>query len=136
MSGTQHPGLEEARLRMGTYLTTHTVHSMLDPHLEADEPVKALAHGAYEGRRGLLALTDRRLLFAQDAHAGGGSRSCPLEDIQSVEWTRHGNPGTITVRTARSCHELRRVSLRDGAVLVDELRASLAALGAEEPVAR
>ena len=132
MTKTQHPEIDEVRYRLRTYLTAHTAHGMLDAQLEPDEHLRAMAVGGYDHGRGVAALTDRRVLFVQEAVAGGAVRSLPLAEVTSVEYARRGNVGTVTVRTARSCHQLYRAAILDGRGLAEAIQAVLDARRAAE----
>jgi Bacterial PH domain len=133
---TQHPEINDCTYRLSTYLTTATAHRLLEPHLAPDETVQVMALGNYDGGRGLLAVTDRRVVFAQEAIAGGASASYAFAQVTSAQWARHGGTGTVTVRTDGSRGDLKRTAIRDGIAVVAAIQARVEearAGGAGEP---
>ena len=123
-----HPELLDVRDREHLWLTGRTLHRTLDAHVPADEEVRELLVGAVDGGRGLLAVTDARVVVAQDPRDGGECTSIPLGEVTSVEWKRHGPTGSVAVRTAHGGCVLHHVDLHRGPAVVLDLQDRTSAL--------
>lgn len=123
-----HPELLRVRDREQLRLTGRTLHRTLDEHVPVEEEVRELLVGAADGRRALLAVTDVRVVVAQDPRDGGECTSIPLEEVVSVDWTRHGPTGSVAVRTARGSCVLHHVDTHRGPAVVLDLRDRVGAL--------
>lgn len=123
-----HPELARVRDREHLWLTGRALHRTLDHHVPAEEEVRELLVGAVDGGRALLAVTDARVVVAQDARDGGVCTSIPLDEVTSVEWSRHGPRGSVAVRTAHGGCVLHHVDARRGPAVVLDLRDRAGAL--------
>lgn len=83
--------------------------SRLIEHLHEDETVLGITTGRYSGGRGLLTLTDQRLLFTYDGWAKSASEGAPLEHVSSIEWTKSWFRGTINVYSTGNDRHISRV---------------------------
>ncbi len=119
----EHPELVRIRDREGLWVTGHTLRAALAGHLPPGEQVHELLLGAVGPGRAVLALTDQRVVVAQEPRAGGVCADVPLEQLTDVEWARHGPTGTLALRTRRGCTTLRHVDLRRGAAVATAVRA-------------
>lgn len=78
-------------------------------HLHEDELVLAATTGKYAGGRGLIALTDSRLIVTYDGYVRSASEDFPLEHVTSIEWNKKLLRGRIVVFSAGNEVELKNV---------------------------
>lgn len=94
--------------------------------LHDDEPVERMATGLYGSGVGLLALTDRRLLFFHRGWLSQTLEDFPLDRITSVLWHVGMVGGTVTIHASGKRAEITKVQKDDGRELTDRLRERLA----------
>jgi hypothetical protein len=94
----------------------------LPEHLAPGELVEYLATGRVDNGAGLLALTDRRLLFLRDGLLSKSTEEFFFDRITSVAWSSGMLLGKITVATHGGNHIIDGVPKSDGKLLVDALR--------------
>lgn len=78
-------------------------------HLHEDELVLAATTGKYAGGRGLIALTDSRLIVTYDGYIRSASEDFPLEHVTSIEWNKKLLRGRIVVFSAGNEVEIKNV---------------------------
>ncbi len=81
----------------------------LEQSLTADETVLRMADGRHSRQRGLVVLTDHRILFRSKGRPGQVVFSVPITDIASIEGSTRRSTGTIVISAA------------DGQFVVDEI---------------
>lgn len=74
--------------------------------LQDDEQVRALAVGEYKSKKGVLAATDRRLIFAGAGFPVGRSESFPYHKVLSVDHEIKLMGGTVTVHASGNSAQL------------------------------
>lgn len=102
--------------------------------LRDDETVERMATGMYGRRVGLLALTDRRLLFLRRGRLSQTIEDHPVDRITSIQWHTAVLSGTLTVYTAGRRAVITNVQKDDGRDLADSLRALLTRRAAADDV--
>lgn len=102
--------------------------SRLEWVLHEDETVQRLATGMYGRGVGLLALTDRRLLFFHRGRLSQTIEDFPIGRITSVQWHAGVLSGTITVYASGTKAEITNVHKDDGRELTERLRDRLVRL--------
>lgn len=100
----------------------------LPEHLWEGELVNLLTAGMYGAGTGVLALTDRRLLFLKDGIMAKTSEDFPLEKISSIQWSSGMLLGTITVFASGNKAEITQVQKQDGKAITDAVRAHIGGL--------
>jgi hypothetical protein len=82
--------------------------------LYEDEEVMNLTQGQYEGNQGLVAVTDRRVMFVDEGMIRSHREDFPYERISSVQCKKSLMSGTLTIllpatrRSSRtSCQRIR-----------------------------
>lgn len=121
MSRTQlRSDIASARDRASFRLGSGREIKKLAGYLWEGETVKRLVTGNYAGRMGLLARTDRRLLFLYDGMLSQRSETFMFGKISSVQW--HGGMiwGKIRIFTSGNIAEIDQVPKQDGRLMVDE----------------
>jgi len=94
-------------------------------HLHGDEHVFMMTSALYVRGAGLLALTDRRLLYVQDAGGLGYEHihSTSLDSITTVTWTMNTFSGTMKVHTTGGeVLEARQMVIGEGSEFADRLQ--------------
>ncbi|HUR62998.1 MAG TPA: PH domain-containing protein [Candidatus Thermoplasmatota archaeon] len=86
----------------------------LQPHLEEGEDVRHAVAGTFEGKSGLLAATNVRLLFATSGLIRDRVTSWPYDDLQEVAATVDRNEGTVSFSCGGATYEVSHCD-RDGA---------------------
>src|SRR5699024_3072754 len=74
--------------------------SKLQGFIMDDERVIAIASGRYGGGRGLITLTNRRILFSYHGYVRSSSEYLPLKNVTSIQWTHSFFKGTIVIAAA------------------------------------
>lgn len=97
----------------------------LADHLWEGECVERLASGTYGGGMGLLALTDRRLLFLKDGIMSQTSEDFPFEKISSIQWSSGMMLGKIQVFVSGNKAEIESLGKDEGKQIVDAVRARI-----------
>ncbi|WP_345377145.1 PH domain-containing protein [Frondihabitans cladoniiphilus] len=94
----------------------------LESHLWEGEVVVQLATGTYGSGTGIIALTDRRLLFLKDGIMQQVSEDFPFEKISSIQWNSGLVLGKITVFVSGNKAEITNVTKQTGKAIVDAVR--------------
>ncbi len=93
-------------------------------HLSENERVEHLTPGIYDKGAGVLAHTDRRLLFLRDTWRGSAtSEDFPFSRISSVQWSSGLMLGTVTIFANGNTAEIKNVPKEIGKSMVDAVRA-------------
>lgn len=92
------------------------------------ETVQALAIGQYGGGQGLVAMTDKRLLFFKHGILKQVVEDFPYNKVSSVQWSAGPLMGTLTVFTSGNKAEIKSMQKDSGKALADKLRARLAGM--------
>ena len=101
----------------------------LESYVDVDEHVDRMTAGLYGLERGLLVLTDRRLIFINYHIMSETAADIPLRNITSVAWQSERRLGAIVISTAEGKTEIKNVDHSDGKDFVDVVRARLCAPG-------
>jgi len=120
------PDIEAARTRMRTKIRSGKEIKRLVRYLWEDEHVERMAAGNYGKGQGLLALTDRRLLFVKEGMTKQ-TEDFPVEKVSSVQWASGITTGTITIFASGNKAEIKGVNKDDGKEMADHLRQRLSA---------
>ena len=86
------------------------------------ETVEMLAAGSYGGGLGLLAMTDRRLIFLKHGFMSQKLEDFPYANISSVQWQGGMVQGTLTVYASGNKAEIKNITKADGKAMSDKLR--------------
>jgi hypothetical protein len=86
--------------------------------LEDGENLENLAQGLYEGNEGIVAVTDRRLLFVEEGVMRSRLEDFPFDRISSIQSEKNMLAGKLTVFAAGNKAEVDRVMPKDR---VDEI---------------
>ena len=116
------PDIAEAAGRMDTQMGAKREIRSLETQLWEGEQVQHLASGLYAGGTGLVALTDRRLLFYMDGRMKKASEDFPLEKISSVQWTSGMMLGSLTIFASGNKAEITNMSKVGGKLIADIIR--------------
>ncbi len=81
----------------------------LEQSLTADETVLRMADGRHSRQRGLVVLTDRRILFRAKRKPGLVMFSVPLDDVTEIVGSTRHSVGTV------------RITAADGEFVVDDI---------------
>lgn len=126
MAEDLRPDIAAAAAKLNTTIGSKREIRKLVDHLWEGERVDQLATGQYGAGMGLLARTDRRLLFLKDGWGGGTSEDFPFSKISSVQWASGMMQGTITIFASGNKAEIKSVQKDAGKSMVDALRAIIA----------
>lgn len=77
--------------------------------LHEDEIVVGIATGRYVKGRGLIVLTDSRLLFSYDGWTSTASEDLALDHVSSIEWSKKWFRGRITVHATGNSQDIKGV---------------------------
>ena len=116
-----------AKSRMHAKIGAGSEINWLESYIDVDEHVDRMTVGLYGLERGLLVLTDRRLIFIKDHMMPKTTEDFPLRNITSVVWQSERRLGAIVISTAGGKTEIQNVDKKDGEDLVDIVRARLGA---------
>ena len=119
---TLRPDIEAAVARMTSKFGARREIRRLAGYLWEGETVQYLAGGFYGGGLGLVALTDRRLLFLRDGWTGKATEDFPIEKISSVQWRSGLTQGTLTVFASGNKAEIKQIINPDGSRISDAIR--------------
>jgi len=126
-SPSRRPDVISARSRMRTKYGSQRQIADVTELLTDDEELLHLAVTSgrpQPGRHtpGLLALTDRRMLFAPH---GGDPASCvaALDEVEALYWVSAGRTGSLGVRTADFTRSFQGVTTADARDLVGAIQA-------------
>jgi hypothetical protein len=111
----------KAKLKAGTFGSGREL-KKLPGYLEDGETVAAITSGTYASGIGLLALTDRRLLFIRDGVFSNALQDFRFDRISSVQWVSGLMLGTIQITVSGSRADITNVYKEDGRVMADLLR--------------
>ncbi|MER8233484.1 PH domain-containing protein [Streptomyces sp. NPDC094049] len=123
------PDIDAAAEQAGPALGSRREIEHLPSVLWEGERVDMLATGLYGGGNGLVALTDRRLVFFKHGLMSQRLEDFPLGNISSVEWSGGLLMGTLTVYTSGNRADIKNVAKAQGAALSGQLRMRLATKG-------
>ncbi|WP_107425006.1 DUF4041 domain-containing protein [Streptomyces sp. CB02400] len=90
--------------------------------LTPDETVQALAVAHHDGVLGVLALTDRRVLFRAQGWTGQRLVSHVLGEVTDVRWAGGLSQGVLTLFVAGWAAEFKNMDKRDGQNLADRIQ--------------
>lgn len=104
-------------------------------HLAPDETVDRLAVGTYGGGTGLLALTDRRMLFIKSGMMSSANHDFPLASVASVSMSNGPLTSKIIIHASGSNQEIINVAKADAKAIVEATRAAMGSsrVGAQPP---
>ena len=127
MAEQLRPDIAAAAARLSTRMGVKKEIRALVDHVWPGERVDALVGGWQGNGRGLLALTDRRVLFLRDGWGGFGVEQHALLDVGSVLWEAGKLQGTLTLLVSSGKVTFASVSKPDGDVFADRTRAAVSA---------
>ena len=116
-----------AKNRMHAKLGAGSEIDRLESYLGVEEHVDRMTAGLYGIERGLLVLTDQRLIFINYHIMSKPAGDFPLRNITSVAWRCDMMLGAVVIFTAGGKTEIKNVDKNDGKDLVDMVRARLGA---------
>ena len=116
-----------AKSRMHAKIGAGSEINRLESYVDVDEHVDRMTAGLYGLERGLLVLTDRRLIFINYHIMSMTAEDFPLRNITSVAWRSEMRLGAIVISTAGGKTEIQNVDKKDGKDLVETVRARLGA---------
>ena len=116
------PDIQAAADRMASKFGARREIRKLVGYLWEGETVQYLAGGFYGGGLGLVALTDRRLLFLRDGWVNKATEDFPIEKISSVQWRSGFSQGTLTVYASGNKAEIKQIVNADGSRIADVIR--------------
>lgn len=99
----------------------------LPEHLWEGEQVSILETGQYGAGMGIMALTDRRLLFLKDGIMSQTSEDFPFDKISSIQWSSGMMFGKIAVFVSGNKAEITNVGKAQGKAIVDAVRNRISA---------
>jgi hypothetical protein len=102
----------------------------LESHLWEGETVEHVSTGVYGEGLGIVALTDRRLLFLKDGVMKQVSEDFPLDRVSSVQWNSGMLTGSIIVFVSGNKAEIKSVGKQVGKLIVDTVRGRISSKGA------
>lgn len=126
MSDELRPDIQAARDHMQSKIGAGREIRRLIEYLWDGERVQLLASGQYGPGTGLVALTDRRMLFVKDGRMSQTSEDFPIEKIASVQWSSGVMFGTLIVFASGNKAEIKQMDKKDGKQIADALRDRLA----------
>jgi Bacterial PH domain/Short C-terminal domain len=127
------PDIGAAKQKMRTKIGAGREIKKLTGYLWEDETVDLMAGGTYGSGQGLLALTDRRLLFLKDGVFSKTTEDFPMEKISSVQWSSGFGTGTLTVFASGNKAKIKNVQKDDGRQIADTIRERLSGKAAPSP---
>lgn len=126
MTEQLRPDIAAARDKTSFRLGSGREIRKLVTYLWEGETVLRLVTGQYAGKTGLLARTDRRLLFLKDGVLSQSTETFAYDKISSVQWSAGMMFGKIKVYTSGNVAEIINVPKQDGRLMVDEVTNQLA----------
>ncbi|MFC6011123.1 PH domain-containing protein [Nocardia lasii] len=121
------PDIAQAKSKMSSKLGAGRELKKLAGYLWEAETVDLLASGWYGSGTGLVALTDRRLIFIKDGIMSQTLEDFPLENISSVQWSAGMLFGTMTVFTSGNKADISQMQKPDGKAIADKIRQLISA---------
>ncbi|MGY1777129.1 SHOCT domain-containing protein [Geodermatophilus sp. SYSU D00804] len=128
MAEQLRPDIAAAAARMSSTMGRKKEIRGLAAHLWPGERVEALAPAVLGTSQGLLALTDRRVLFVRDGWGGSSIDEYPLLRLGSILWDAGVLTGKLTVQDGGRKVTYTSVPKADGGPFVDQVRAAVSAL--------
>ena len=122
------PDIDAATTRLPSALGSRREIRRLPEVLWEGETVQMLATGQYGGGQGLVAMTDKRLLFFKHGILKQVLEDFPYNKISSVQWSAGPLMGTLTVFASGNRAEIKSMPKDAGKALADKLRALLAGM--------
>lgn len=119
--------VDSAAARMGWKLGAKRELRKLAEHLSVGETLTHVASGNYGGGVGVLALTDRRLVFLRDGWVRKTVEDFPLTAVTSVRWASGPRHGTVVICAAGGKSQVANVPKAQGKALTDACRGLLGA---------
>jgi len=119
------PDIQAAVDRMGNRFGAKREIRRLAGYLWEGETVYDLAGGTYGGGLGLVALTDRRLLFLHDGWVNKTTEDFPIDKMSSIQWRSGFSQGTLTVFASGNKAEIKQIFNPDGKRISDAIRHQL-----------
>ncbi|RCW42747.1 putative oligomerization/nucleic acid binding protein [Halopolyspora algeriensis] len=123
-----HPGLAQAAARLKNVFGGKRDIRRLPKYLYADEAVGELAIGLYGGGFGVLALTDRRILYVYEGWVDSRSEDFPFDQVEGVHLKDKGRERSeieIVSRGKKAGTEIENVNETDARRFVDAARKKL-----------
>ncbi|WP_167837763.1 PH domain-containing protein [Nocardia altamirensis] len=115
-----------ATVRMGTTWGGTQEIRNLGEHLRAEETVRFIAQGTYEGDEGIVVLTDQRVLFFFHGMIRKRLEDFPLRTISSVQTSSGRRTGELKIFASGNTATISKVKNDDLAPLADAVRQSMA----------
>ena len=128
------PDIDAAAERLSSTIGAKREIQRLPEVLWEGETVEILATGVYGKGNGLLAMTNKRLIFYFNGVLSQKVEDFPYSRISSVQWSGGMLMGTLTVFASGNKAEIKQVPKDQGKVLADALRQRVVEPGAS-PVA-
>lgn len=122
------PDIDAATERLASALGAKREIRRLPEVLWEGETVEMLATGQYGGGQGLVALTDKRVLFFKHGLLRQVVEDFPYSKVSSAQWTAGPLMGTLTVFASGNKAEIKSMPKDAGRALADKLRARLAGM--------
>jgi hypothetical protein len=119
---TGRPDIDAAVARLRVKHGSKREIRKLPEFLWEGESVEMLAGGNYGGGAGLLAMTDRRLLFLKHGFMSQTLEDFPYSRISSVQWHSGMLLGSLVVFASGNKAEITNMAKSDGKALADKLR--------------
>ncbi|MFI9506864.1 PH domain-containing protein [Nocardia sp. NPDC052566] len=120
------PDVIAATARMGATWGGIQEIGHLGEHLRAEETVRFIAQGAYEGDEGIVVLTDQRVLFLFHGMIRNRLEDFPLHTISSVQTSSGLRTGELKIFASGNTATISKVRKDDLAPLADAIRQWLA----------
>ncbi|MFI7387208.1 PH domain-containing protein [Streptomyces sp. NPDC049813] len=120
------PDIDAAAAKLQNTLGSKREIQRLPEVLWEDETVEMLATGVYGKGNGLVAMTDKRLIFLKHGIMSQQVEDFPYARISSVQWSGGMILGTLQVFTSGNKAEIKQMPKAQGKDLADRLRARLA----------
>ncbi|WP_033401542.1 PH domain-containing protein [Actinopolyspora mortivallis] len=127
MSNELRDDIAAAKSRMAASFGSGREVKKLESYLWEGERVDMLSSGSYGPGMGLVALTDRRLLFLKDGWTSQTIEDFPLGKISSVQWSAGLMFGSLTVYASGNKAEIKQVEKDNGKMISDAIRQRLSA---------
>lgn len=127
LGSESRPDIEAAAARMTWRFGGRRELKNLASHLHDGETVRIIAQGSYEGKQGIVALTDARLLFLFHGIVGRAKEDFPLRLISSVQTKSGFGTGELKIFVSGNNAVISGVITSDLEPLADAVRAELAA---------
>ncbi|WP_228974969.1 PH domain-containing protein [Streptomyces sp. DH12] len=126
---TVRPDIDAAAAKLVSAVGSRREIQRLPEVLWEGETVEMLATGTYGKGLGLVAMTDKRLIFFKHGMLSQQVEDFPYGRISSVQWSGAMISGTLTVFASGNKAEIKQMPKDQGKALADALRARLAGAG-------